>query len=154
MVRFEDYYFSDSTRWMLLLAFTGWSVYLLFWTSSQWFIAVLVVLSVFFFSTKYVTEIDTNNNVIRDLFYVFFVRSGKYIRYKELHSIRIDKTRVDHQVRSRASDRRFNFSSYTGTLLYDKYKSLELTTKTEYEWFGSEMKRLSEELQIPIQRSY
>lgn len=94
------------------------------------------------------------NRVIKDLFYVFFVRTGKHIKYQNLHSIRIDKERITYNASSRSRDRTTDFSNYTGTLLYDGGKEFELTTKSEYKWFGQEMKRLAEELQIPIERSF
>ena len=152
-VRFEDYYFSDGIRWTVLLTIGPLAIYLLFWVGAYVMAGILVLGIVFAFSTKYITIIDTEKRVIKDLFIVLFIQSGKHIRYRSLHSIRIEKQRIRYNANQRARDRVADFFTYTGTLLYDDYKSLELSSKSEYSWFGSEMKRLSEELQIPLEKA-
>lgn len=154
MIRFEDYYFSDGLRWTILILLTPLTIYLLFWIKAYWFVLIIISVIVFFFSTKYVTEFDTKNKVIKDLFYVFFIKSGKLLKYRTLLCIKIDKERRTFKDNSRSRDRTFDYFIYTGTLLYDNNSSLELTRKNEFKWFGSEMKRLAEELQIPIEKGY
>lgn len=154
MVKFEDHYFSDGLRWTMLIILGALDIYLLFWVQAYIAVAIIAGIILFFFTTKYVTVIDTKNKVIKDLFFLIFIRTGKYIRYRSLHSIRIDKERMTYKDNSRSRDRNFSYFIYTGTLLYDDNKKLELSSKSDYGWFGEEMKRLANELQIPLERSY
>ncbi|WP_462249221.1 hypothetical protein [Ekhidna sp.] len=153
-VRFEDHYFSDGMRWTVLIILGALDIYLLFWFQAFIFVGIIALVILYFFTTKYVTIIDTQNKIIKDLFFVFLIKSGKYLRFRTLHSIRIDKQRYTYNANQRARDRTADYFIYTGTLLYDNNKKLELSTKTDYSWFSSEMKRLAEELQIPLERSY
>ncbi len=134
--------------------FRALDMYLLFWIQAFIFVGIITLVILYFFTTKYVTIIDTQNKIIKDLFFVFLIRSGKCLRFRTLHSIRIDKQRYTYNANQRARDITADYFIYTGTLLYDNNKKLELCTKTDYSWFGSEMKRLAEELQIPLERSY
>lgn len=154
IVRFEDYYFSDGTRYTFLIILGALIIYLTFWMQAFVFSIMLLLIVIGLFTAKYVTLVDTSNRIIRDLFYVFFIRSGRTIRYRQLHSIRIDKQRHTYNANQRSRDRIADFFFYTGTLNYDDDKILELSTKSDYKWFGQEMKRLAEELQIPLERSY
>ena len=153
-VRFEDYYFSDGIRWTVLLTIGPLAIYLLFWVGAYVMAGILVLGIVFAFSTKYITIIDTESRIIKDLFLVLFIPTCKHIRYRSLHSIRIEKERFTYNANQRARDRTADYFFYTGTLLYDDNKTLELSSKSEFKWFGAEMKRLSEELQIPLERAY
>ncbi|WP_421762909.1 hypothetical protein [Ekhidna sp.] len=87
------------------------------------------------------------------MFIVLFIPSGQTFRYQVLKGIRIDKERITYNASHRARDRVADYFVYTGTLFYDKRK-LELSSKSDYSWFGPEMKRLAAELQIPIKKSY
>ncbi|SNS99156.1 hypothetical protein SAMN05421640_1919 [Ekhidna lutea] len=153
-VRFEDHYFSAGLRYTFLIILSPPIVYVTFWHQFYILAGILSIVVFGLLTTKYVTTIDKKNNKIHDQFHVFFIRTGRTIGYRQLQYIQISKERHTYNANQRSRDRTADFALYTGTLMYDENESLEITTKSEFSWFGSEMNRLAEELQIPIQRNY
>jgi hypothetical protein len=76
------------------------------------------------------------------------------INFQTLNCIRLDKQRHVYNARSRSRDRQADFNEYIATLEYNNDKSVELERRMEYQSLAEEMKSLSSQLGIPINRTF
>jgi hypothetical protein len=154
-VRLEDNYFSDALKWTIVTLGTLVSGYLIYATSYQWIVFILLIISLISFSTKYVIEVNTEKKLIIDSFYFLWIRiKSEELNFHTLNCIRLDKQRHIYNVTSRAMDRQADFNEYIGTLEYDHGQSVELERKMEYQALAEEMKRISGQLNIPVNRTF
>lgn len=152
-IKFREYYFSSGLRWTVLIGSVVISFYLLFWTKSQWLIAMFVVIILVLFSMRYEVIIDINRKEIQDLFFVLFIRKGKTLKYTKLDFISIEKERVTYNASSRSRDRVVDYNNFTAKLIYDESKSLDIASRSDYKYLRDDMERFSRELGIPIKRT-
>lgn len=154
-VKLEDDYFSETLKWTIAIGSASVSGYLFLTAQYQWIVFVLIVLSLVFFSTKYVLEVDLNKKIIIDSFYFLWIRiNSEELQFNALKSIRLDKQRHIYNASTRSRDRQTDFNEYIGTLEYDFDKSVELVRNNEYQFVAEEMQRFAEQLNIPINRTF
>lgn len=154
-VKLENNYFSDTLKWMVVIASALVSGYLLYAAHHQWIICFLLIISLVSFSAKYVLEVDIKKKRIIDSFYILWIRTkSTTINFQTLNGIRFDKQRHVYNAGSRSRDRQADFNEYIATLEYDSNKSLELERKMEYQLLAEEMKNLADKLEIPINRTF
>ena len=154
-VKSENNYFSDTLKWIVVVASALVSGYLLYAAHHQWIIFFLLFISLVSFSTKYVLEVDIQKKHIIDSFYILWIKTkSTTINFQTLNFIRLDKQRHVYNAGSRSRDRQADFNEYIATLEYDNDKSLELERKMEYQLLAEEMKNLADKLGIPINRTF
>ncbi len=154
-VKLTNNYFSDTLKWMVVIASALISGYLLYTAQHQWMIFFLLIISLISFSTQYLLEIDSSDKRIIDSFYILWIKTkSTTIHFQILNCIRLDKQRHVYNAGSRSRDRQADFNEYIATLEYDNNKSLELERKMEYQLLAEEMKNLSDKLGIPINRTF
>ena len=155
IVKLANNYFSDTLKWVVVIACVLISGYLFYMEHHQWIILLLLFTSMIFISTRYLLEIDTVNNVINDSFYILWIRAkSSTINFQRLNCIRLDKQRHAYNASTRSRVRQADFNEYIATLEYDYDKTIELERKMEYQPVAEEMKSLSEQLGIPIRRTF
>ncbi len=154
-VKLVNNYFSDTLKWMVVIASALVSVYLIYAAHHQWIIFFLFIISLISFSTRYRLEIDTSNNRLIDSFYILWIRTkSATVNFQTLNCIRLDKQRHVYNAGSRSRDRQADFNEYIATLEYDNNKLLELERKMEYQLLAEEMKNLADKLGIPTNRTF
>jgi hypothetical protein len=154
-VKSASNYFSDTLKWIVLVASTLISGYLLYVAHHQWIIFFLLTFSLISISTRYLLEIDSSNKRIIDSFYILWIRTkSTTINFQTLNCIRLEKQRHVYNAGSRSRDRQADFNEYIATLEYDNDKSVELERKMEYQLLAEEMKSLASQLGIPVNRTF
>ena len=154
-IKLEDNYFSDTLKWTIVVGSASVSGYLILTAQYQWIVFVLIVLSLIFFSTKYVLEVDRESKIIIDSFYFLWIKiKSEELQFTALKCIRLDKQRHSYNASTRSSDRQADFNEYIGTLEYDLDKSVELTRNVEYQFIAGEMQSFAGQLNIPIDRTF
>lgn len=154
-VKLENNYFSETIKWMAVIASLLVSGYLFYSAHHQWIVFILLIFSLIIFSTRYQLEIDTGNNRIIDSFYILWIRTTSVtVDFQTLNCIRLDKQRHVYNASSRSRDRQADFSEYIAILEYDDDKLLELERKMEYQPLAEEMRHLAVQLGIPVSRTF
>ncbi len=154
-VKLANNYFSDTLKWMVVIASALISGYLLYVAHHHWIIFFLLIFSLISFSTRYLLKIDANNKRIIDSFYILWIKTkSTTINFQTLNGIRLDKQRHVYNAGSRSRDRQADFNEYVATLEYDNNQSVELERKMEYQLLAEEMKNLAVKLGIPIIRTF
>lgn len=154
-IKLVDNYFSETLKWTIVIGSASVSVYLILTEHHQWIVFVLIVLSLIFFSTKYVLEVDLNKKIIIDSFYFLWIKiKSEELQFNTLKCIRLDKQRHIYNASTRSRDRQADFNEYIGTLEYDLDKSVEIARNNEYQFVAEEMQRFAGQLNIPIHRTF
>jgi len=155
IVKLKDNYFSETLTWTIVAGSVFGSGYLIYAAHHQWIIFLLVILSLILFSSKYILQIDMDKKLITDSFYFLWIKTkSEEIKFTTLNRIRLDKLRHVYNAASRAMDRQADFNEYISTLEYDHGQSVELERKMEYQSLAEEMKRIAEQLNIPMNRTF
>lgn len=123
-------YFPTGIKYATLLPL-GLGIYL--WTIGYplW-TGVLVLLTIIVLTTSYVTEIDLNKKQYRD--FVSFLGmpfEEEKVKFKNVDKIVITKDNHSQMLNSRSRSRQLDWSSFTGTLIFDDNKTLDLLTRTD-----------------------
>ena len=149
-----DYYFPRGLAWTVLVATLSLSVYLIGWKNSFGWPIFFVFLNLIMFTPTYLTSVDTNSKVILDEFQIFWIPiRSKRISFQELHCIQLDKERETHRAMSRSRDHITDFFQYVGTLKFDR-DYLEIARDTDYHSFKEKMKKMGDQLGIPLNRQF
>ena len=118
-------------------------------------VAFIVLLILMTFSTYYSLSIDTNAKTIVDSFAFFWITTrSETIKFDRLRNIRIDKERNTYTANSRGRTSQTDYMEYIGVLEYNDDQSTELTRKINYKAFSQEMKRMADQLNIPVNRTF
>lgn len=126
----------------IFLFFIHW----LFWP------IVLVIFCILIFTTNYVTEIDLNEKRYDDYISLLgFHVSKESNRFQKLDRIVITKANHAKTLQTRVQSRQINWSDYTGTLLMDNRKTLDLITRTNKAELIKGVKDLAEFLEVGVE---
>jgi hypothetical protein len=124
------HYFPNPLRYIAIasLSAVAYLIYIRHW---KWGI-VLALLILFIFTAKYVTIIDLDRKRFVDAFSFFGVNLENEVQnFTTLNKIVISKGNYSQKANTRSRDRQVNWSDYTGTLIYDGNKPLDLLTRND-----------------------
>lgn len=124
------YYFPLGLRIAVpvIIAAAGYLIYLDY---RVWAI-ILIFLGLFILTAKYVTIIDLDKKEFADAFefyWIDFVNERK--KFTTINKIVVTKGNYQQKVTSRIQDRQYQWSDYTGTMIYDEIGELALTTRQD-----------------------
>src|SRR5690606_9816344 len=123
-------YFPSGLKYVTPLIF-GAAIYLLtlgypLWSGLMAFVSIIIL------TTKYVTEIDLNGKEYRDfLSFLYIPVEEEKVRFSTVDKIVITKDNHSQMLNSRSRSRQIDWTSFTGTLILDKNKTLELLTRND-----------------------
>lgn len=131
-------------------ALFGLGIYLfslyLFWA------LILITLSIMVLTTNYVTEINLKERKCRDyLSLLGFPFKNETIKFEKLDRIAITKGNHAQTVNTRSQSRQFDWSDYTGTLLFDDNGSLDLLTRNKKSELIKGLKEFAESLKVNVE---
>jgi len=125
--------------------------YLVFGAYYLWVIPV-VLLMVVSLTTFYVTEVDLEKKCYRDYLSLFFVPvSVERGNFSRLYNIVVTKQNLSQTLNTRAQTRTMKWTSFTGTLVMDGNKTLELLSKTDKTDLINGLLPMAQALNIPIE---
>jgi hypothetical protein len=114
--------------------------------------AIAVVASIVVLTTNYVTEIDLQKKQCRDYLSLFWIPFGnQVIAFNRADRIIIQKERHSQTLNSRSRSRQLNWSSFTGTLILDNEKELELLTTTTKSELVKGLKEFADFLNVAVE---
>lgn len=91
---------------------------------------ILFLLGVIILTTNYVTEIDLGGKVCHDyLSFLFIPLTKDSKQFTSLDRIVVAKGDYAQTVNTRAQSRQFDWTDYTGTLVFDDGETLDLLTR-------------------------
>ena len=95
-------------------------------------IAVSVLLSTIILTTRYVTEINLTKKEYRDFLSFFWMPfDEEKNKFNSIIKIVIVREKHSQVLNSRSRSRQLDWASFTGTLLFDENKSLDLVTTND-----------------------
>jgi hypothetical protein len=93
---------------------------------------VLVLLTIIVLTTKYVTEINMDKKEYRDFIsFLWIPFEEEKVKFKTVNKIVITKDNHSQMLNSRSRSRQLDWASFTGTLIIDDNKTLDLLTRTD-----------------------
>jgi hypothetical protein len=94
--------------------------------------SILILLASVFLTTEYVTELNLKENSIEDYLSVLWIPFDKdIVKYNTMERIIIQKGNYAQTINTRAQSRQMDWSDFTGTLVYDNNRVLDLLTKNK-----------------------
>jgi len=116
--------------------------------------SVLLILSAFILTAKYITIIDLGKKEIIDAFRFFAISVGQeQKRFHKLNRIIITKGNYSQTINTRAQSRQLDWSDYTGTLIYDDIATLDLVTTQDKDKLVNDLKIYATSLTVSIEDS-
>ncbi len=143
-------YFPTGLKYVTLLIFGGgvylWLIGYPIWT------AVMTLLAIILLTTNYVTEINLDKKEYRDyLSFLGMPFKEERNKFNAIEKIIIQKENHSQMLNSRSRSRQLDWESFTGTLILDNNKTLDLLTKTEKGELIKGLKMFSEFLKVDIE---
>lgn len=129
----------------------GAGVYL--WTINHpvW-MGILTLAEIIILTTSYVTEINLDKKELRDfLSFLWIPFAQEKIRFNKLEKIVITKDKHSQMLNSRSRSRQLDWSSFTGTLITDDNKTLDLLTRTDKKELIKGLKEFVHFLRVDIE---
>lgn len=109
----------------IIAGYLGFGAYYL------WMIPVVLLMAISL-TTFYVTEVDLERKSYRDYLSLLFIPlSVERGNYSRLFKIVVTKENLSQTLNTRAQTRQMKWTSFTGTLVMDSNRTLELLTKTD-----------------------
>jgi hypothetical protein len=143
-------YFPSGLKYATPLIF-GAAIYL--WTIGYpiWS-GLLALVATIILTTKYVTEIDLNGKEYRDfLSFLGIPVEEEKVRFSTVDKIVITKDNHSQMLNSRSRSRQIDWASFTGTLILDENKSLELLTRNDKKELIKVLKEFADFLKVDIE---
>ena len=123
-------YFPSGLKYVTPLVF-GSAIYLLAIGYPIWS-GVLALLATIVLTTKYVTEINLDRKEYRDfLSFIGLPVEEEKVKFSTINKIVITKDNHSQMLNSRSRSRQIDWASFTGTLILDENKTLDLLTRTD-----------------------
>lgn len=143
-------YFPAAIRYTTPL-FVGLGVYI--WTIGfPIWTAVLTLLAVIILTTRYVTEINLHQKEYRDyLSFLWIPFEEEKIKFKKAEKIIVTKDNHSQMLNSRTRSRQLDWSSFTGTLITDDNKSINLLTRTDKKELIKGLRVFADVLRVDIE---
>lgn len=143
-------YFHTGMKWVTPFMFGG-CVFLA--VNGYYLWAVLLVIAAFvILSTAYVTEINLAEKRYKDYITILgiSVNEEKY-SFTTLEKIVVTKGDYSQNINTRVQSRQLNWSDYTGTLVMDSNKTLDLLTRNEKRELLTGLKDFSKFLNVGVE---
>jgi hypothetical protein len=116
------------------------------WTITTTFLAIILM------TTNYVTEISLEKKEYRDyLSFLGIPVEEETSRFNVIEKIIIRKENHAQMLNTRSRSRQIDWQSFTGTLLFDENKSLDLLTKTDKKELIKGLKAFSIYLKVDVE---
>ncbi|WP_276371086.1 hypothetical protein [Chryseolinea sp. H1M3-3] len=129
----------------------GSAIYLLVIGYPIWS-AVLVLIATIILTTKYVTEIDLKKKEYRDFLSFLGIPVGEErAKFNILRKIVITKDNHSQVLNTRSRSRQIDWTSFTGTLLLDENKTLDLLTKNDKTQLIKGLKEFADFLVVDVE---
>ncbi len=143
-------YFPKGLKFITPVLFGG-GAYLVFVEFPVWGV-VLLLLGIIVLTTNYVTEIDLEEKVCHDyLSFLFFPIDKDSKKFNGFDRIIIAKGDYAQTVNTRAQSRQFDWTDYTGTLIFDDGETLDLLTKTSKQELLVGLKGFADFLKVGVE---
>lgn len=128
--KIEIPYFSKGLKYLTPALFLG-GAYLM--TTPNWvFGIIIVILAAIILTTKYVTTIDLYGKQYNDYLSLLGIAWNKSSeKFNAIEKIIVTKGNHAYSANTRSRSRQVNFSDYTGTLVFDQNRTLDLLTKND-----------------------
>jgi hypothetical protein len=143
-------YFSKGMKFVSPLFF-GAGAYLLATRHPIWgtFVALIGFIIL---TTRYVTEINLVEKMYKDyLFFLGFHMNEDIEKFNGVDRIVVTKGGHSHTANTRSRDRQVDWSDYTGTLVFDDGRTLDLLTRNERRELVKGLKDFADFLQVGIE---
>lgn len=144
------FYFPKAMRYstVAILPAAAWLTYTGHW---KWAI-ILVIIGAFILTAQYITTIDVANKKFIDAFSFFGMPfNTEQTTFKNLDKIVITKGNYSQKVNTRSSLRQYDWSDYTGTLIYDNRGTLDLLTHEDKKVLIEALRVYANALNVPIE---
>lgn len=123
-----------------------WTIGYPLWTG------VLVLLTIIVLTTNYVTEINLDKKEYRDFVsFLWMPFEEEKVRFKTVNKIVITKENHSQMLNSRSRSRQLDWSSFTGTLIMDENKTLDLLTRTDKKELITGLREFVDFLKVDIE---
>lgn len=143
-------YFPSGLKYVTPLFF-GSAIYVLIIGYAIWS-AGLALTATIILTTKYVTEINLKEKEYRDfLSFLWIPVEEERVRFSTLRKIVITKDNHSQMLNSRTRSRQIDWASFTGTLLLDENKTLELLTKNDKNQLIKGLKEFADFLGVDVE---
>jgi len=143
-------YFPGGLKYITPIFF-GAGIYLAVEEYPVWGV-LLILMGAAILTTKYVTEIDLNENVYHDYISMIFIPLDKESKqFNALDRIVIAKGDYAQTVNTRAQSRQFEFTDFTATLVFDDGDTLDLLTKNSKKELVVGLKEFVDFLQVGVE---
>ena len=114
--------------------------------------AILVLLTVVVLTTNYITEINLQKKNYKDFISLCGVPLNvESTDFKKLDRIIITKGNYAQTINTRVQSRTMKWSDYTGTLLFDSNKTLDLVTRNDKSELVNGLKDFAKFLDVQIE---
>lgn len=144
-------YFPAGMKYVGAPLLIGLGIYLGFMGYPVW-IAPGILLSLVILTTRYVTEINLERNQIRDYVAVLGLPLNvSHTRFNALNRIIIKKEIHSQVLHTRAQTRQMDWDAFTGILVMDGDKTLDLLSTNNREELLSGLKPFAEFLKVDIE---
>jgi hypothetical protein len=143
-------YFPSGMKFVTPVIF-GVAIYLFTIGYSAW-ATTLALLAVIILTTKYVTEINLDKKQYRDyLSFLWIPLQEEKTTFRTVNRIVIAKENISQMLNSRIQSRQLDWAQFTGTLVYDDVKTLELLTRNDKRELLMGLKEFASLLQVDIE---
>jgi hypothetical protein len=115
-------------------------------------LGILTLLAIIILTTNYVTEINLDKKQYRDfLSFLWMPFEEEKMKFKMVDKIVITKGNHSQMLNSRSRSRSLDWSSFTGTLIIDENKTLDLLTRTDRKELIKGLKEFVDFLKVDIE---
>jgi hypothetical protein len=127
------------------------AIYLLAIGYAIWSAGLALIVTIIL-TTKYVTEINLEKKEYRDfLFFLGIPVEEERVKFRTVVKIVITKDNHSQMLNSRSRSRQIDWASFTGTLLMDENKTLELLTKNDKNELIKGLKEFADYLAVDVE---
>ncbi len=113
---------------------------------------VLVLLTIIVLTTNYVTEINLDKKEYRDFVsFLWMPFQEEKVKFKTVDKIVITKDNHSQMLNSRSRSRQLDWASFTGTLIIDDNKTLDLLTRTDKKELITGLREFVDFLKVDIE---
>lgn len=143
-------YFPAALRYAVPLP-SAFAVYLLANEFVIWACAI-ALLSIILLTTNYVTEINVHKKECRDfLSFLGMPLQVETLKFQKVNKIVITKERHSQMANTRSRSRQLDWSTFTGTVLFDERRILTLLTRTDKKDLIISLKDFADLLNVNIE---
>ena len=117
-----------------------------------YWILVSFLLCLIILTAKYVTEIDLEKKECNDYLSIVWIPfDQEVLKFNSLYRIVIVKANHSQMLNSRSRSRQLDWESFTGTLLFDDNKTLDLLTRNDKHDLLKDLKEFADCLKVEVE---